>query len=145
MATQSKDPKFNISGHIESVVGNFGGTQTISGPMVINLNSQLNHVNQQIGNLPNGKPDELQELSQLVEQLKDELKQAPADMAQQADIIVKRVTALVETLAEPTPEKNLVQVTGDSLKKAAENIAGVLPTVLAIATQIVSHAMTMIS
>ena len=51
------------------------------------------------------------------------------------------VATLTETMVEQAtaekPNKAVLQITGEGLKKAAKNIADVLPTVLGIATKIV--------
>jgi hypothetical protein len=45
---------------------------------------------------------------------------------------------MVEQASAEKPNKTMLQITGEGLKKAAENIADVLPTVLEIATKIVA-------
>jgi hypothetical protein len=45
---------------------------------------------------------------------------------------------MIEQATAAKPNKPVLQITGEGLKKAAENIADVLPTVLDIATRIVA-------
>ena len=45
---------------------------------------------------------------------------------------------LVDTAATEKPNTSMLKITGDGLKAAAKNLAGVVPDVLKIATQIVT-------
>jgi predicted nucleic acid-binding Zn-ribbon protein len=113
----------NISGITNSVVG---------------VESTFSNVQVQIGSLPAATPDK-QELERLVTELQQLLKQAEAQGKQaEAQTAATRVEAAVGELTKPKPDKELIQFNLGSLKTAAENIAGVLPTILPIALQIVS-------
>jgi hypothetical protein len=111
--------------------GNFTGA-------ILNIKSTLTNVTQTVGQIPSANALEKEQLKQLIEQLNQALQQAPPDKVEEAEAVAKTAEALVQTANEAKPNKMMVQITGEGLKKAAENIAAVMPTVLIIATQIVS-------
>jgi hypothetical protein len=49
----------------------------------------------------------------------------------------------VETAKADKPNKTLLQISGEGLKKAAENLAGVAPAVVGIAGQVIALVMRM--
>jgi TolA-binding protein len=144
MRKHQQEEKNNNYGSIEGGVINIGGTQSINGPVVIQMRSQLDRVSQQVSNIPHAQAAERQTMSELVNSLKEQIERAPAGYESQIETLVKRLAALTEALEETQPEPELVKANGESLKKAAENIAGVLPVVLKIVSQIVPHALSMI-
>lgn len=87
-----------------------------------------------------GAPQEREELKQLVAELAEVMEQVPAERADEAEKVVKRVVALVGEAAADNPDEEMVKMTGESLKRTAENVKDALP----IATQIVSQVLTMI-
>jgi hypothetical protein len=107
MPEMKPNGKYNI-GSIKAGVIGLGGTQEIRGPILVNIDSQLDHVNQQIGLSPHGNPDERQVLASLVSQLKEQLRQAPEGQEMQVATLVNRVTALTNMLEEKEPEPELV-------------------------------------
>jgi hypothetical protein len=165
-------PVFNI-GTLQAGSVNVGGTQTITGPMtvdlsernvnvgsggtyvagdqmnfsgnfqgaILNVKSQLSNVTQNIGALPNVAQADKDELIRLVNELKSQLEQTPPDKTAEAETLAKRTDKLVKELEEPQPDREMVETMGNSLKRAAENLARALPVVLPIATQIVAYVM----
>ena len=63
----------------------------------------------------------------------------PAECVDDATKVAKRVEALVDEVKENKPDEEEIKTRGESLKKAAENLAGIVPIVLNIVTQIVSY------
>lgn len=106
---------------------------------IVNVKSQLDRVTQRIGSLPYGDSAEREALMQLVEELKQHLDQVPSEKVADAEKVSKRVEALVEEVEQAEPDQEMVGITAESLKRAATNLAKVVPTVLPIATQIVAH------
>jgi hypothetical protein len=104
----------------------------------VNIKSRLENVQQTIGALPHADETAKAELQQLISQLNDALQAAPADKTEEAEAVAQMAETLVETAASEKPNKLMVQITGEGLKKAAENMAAVMPTVLGIAMQIVT-------
>ena len=103
------------------------------------MDSMLEQVTQNISTLPKADQATKEELTKLVAQLTDLLKQAPTEKVDEAGQIADRVDMLVKEAGKDKPDQEKVEFSLESLKKAAENIAGVLPTVLPIAMQIVEH------
>lgn len=73
----------------------------------------------------------------MLEQLKADLQKVPSAQKEEAETIAEYAKALVEAGTKAQPNKTTVQITAEGLKKAAENIAGVMPTVVTIASGIV--------
>ena len=118
------------SGDTINMSGDFRGA-------ILNIKSTLTNVTQTIGALPDAEPSLKEELQQLIAQLQETLEGAPPDKAQEAEAVAKTAELLVQTATEAEPNKPMLQITGEGLKQAAQNIADVMPTVVAIATQIV--------
>jgi hypothetical protein len=108
---------------------------------MVNIKSQLDNVSQSIGALPNVEPGEKDELLRLVNELKTQLEQVPAEKVKEAEKVSKWVETLVEEVSEEKPDKEMVEITAESLKRAAENLAKVVPTVLPIVMQIAAQVM----
>jgi predicted transcriptional regulator len=105
---------------------------------VINIKSTLTNTTQTITALPNAEPSVKVELEELIQQLSDALQQVPDDKAEDAEAVAQCAEQLVKVATAEKPNKPMIQITGDGLKQAAKNIAGVMPAVLAITTQIVA-------
>lgn len=120
-----------MSGDTFYMPGDFRGA-------IINIKAKLENVQQTIGTLPNANDAAKAELQQLITQLIEALKQAPTEKEEEAEAVAELAKTLVETANSEKPNKTMVQITGDSLKKAAENIVAVMPTVLGIATKIIT-------
>jgi chromosome segregation ATPase len=108
---------------------------------IVNVRSRLEGISQTIEALPHADDSQKQELIRLIEDLKRQLEQVPEDRAKDAEKVSRRVEALAREVDSEKPDREMVEITGESLKRAAQNLADVLPTVLTIATQIVSHVM----
>ncbi len=119
------------SGDTFNMSGNFSGAN-------VNVKSTLTNVNQMIGILPQANDAKKAELQRLIAQLNEVLQQAPPEKAEEADAVVQMTEALAETAASEKPNKMMMQITGDGLKKAAENLAGIVPNVVKIAGAIVA-------
>ncbi len=90
-----------------------------------------------MGAMPHTAESTKVELEKLIEDLNDALGKIPQDKEAEAKKIAKMVTRLMEDASEEEPDKEELQNSGERLKKAAQNIADVVPTVLTIATKIV--------
>jgi ElaB/YqjD/DUF883 family membrane-anchored ribosome-binding protein len=112
--------------------GNFQGA-------LLNIKSNLSHVNQSIGALPNVDDATRAELQRLVSELEQLLQQVPPEQAKEAETLAKRLETLLEESGKPEPDREMVAFSAQSLQKAASNIAAVLPAVLPIATRITEH------
>jgi len=105
---------------------------------ILNIKATLDGVNQNIDALPTADPSIRDELAQLVQQLSEVLQQAPPDRVEQAEAVAQSAELLVNAATAEKPNKTMIQITGEGLKQAAKSVADVMPTILAIATQIVT-------
>jgi predicted trehalose synthase len=121
--THQDGDTFNMS-------GDFGGA-------ILNIKSTLTNVRQSVGAIPHGDQDARQELQALIERLNETLQQAPPEKAEQAEAVAQTAQALVEQAQAEQPNRAMLEITGQGLKAAAQNLAAVMPAVLTIATQIV--------
>ena len=80
----------------------------------------------------------------MVKQLQAELQKVPEAQADDAEKVANRTKAMVDEVNKTKPDKEFVEINGESLKKAATNIGAVLPAVLTIATQIATHITSML-
>lgn len=120
----------------EIVMGNKYSFGNVTGSNV-NVDSVLNQAVQSIGAASSVNDTEKQQLTELIEQLKNELQKTPSEKKDEADALAKIAKTLIEEGTEVQPNKTMVQITADGLKKAAENIASVMPSVLTIASSII--------
>ena len=160
LANQASGPIFHINGPITAAALNLGGTQQISevkptmgdtinishvSGSIVNVKSKLDNVVQSINGLPNADAATKQQLEALLKQLSAEL-QKPEAQAHAADVekAATRAGELVDEAQKAKPDKEKIEFTAESLKKAAANIATVLPAVLGIATQIVQQIQALV-
>ncbi len=78
------------------------------------------------------------ELKRLLQELQQALDQVPPQKQEEAVAVATLATELVEKAQAEKPNKPAIQISGEGLKKAAENLAAITPTVLTIAGQIVT-------
>jgi methyl-accepting chemotaxis protein len=105
---------------------------------ILNVRSTLKGVAQSIENVTGADPSTKRELEALVAQLAAALEQVPPERDDDAEAVATLTESMVEQATAAKPNKTILQITGEGLKKAAENIADVLPTVLGIVTKIVA-------
>jgi hypothetical protein len=157
-ARSPSSPTYNFYGPIHSGATSIGGEQTIESMEVtmgdninisnvsgsiLNVKSTLENVTQTIGALP-GDEAAKNELKQLIADLQAELTKVPAAQATDAEQVAKRAEAAVAEVAKPKPDKDDVAYSLSRLKKAAENLGQVLPTVVTIAGKIAALIMSFI-
>ena len=103
----------------------------------INIKSTLTNVQQSIGDISTDDLDTRKELEKLIEQLNDALQKLPVEKQEDAQAVAETAKALVDVAKSEKPNKTMLEITGDGLKKAAQNLADVMPAVLPLASQIV--------
>jgi Zn-dependent M16 (insulinase) family peptidase len=104
---------------------------------VINIKSTLKNVQQSIGDIPSGDDASKEDLKKLIQSLENTLEKAPQDKTEQAQAVAETAQALVEQAKKEKPNKTILQITGEGLKQAAQNLVEVMPAVVTIASQIV--------
>jgi hypothetical protein len=125
------------SGDTFNMSGNFSGA-------ILNIKNTLTNTIQTVNGMAQAAPDQKQELAQLLDQLQAALATVPAEQAEAAETVAETAKDLVEKAAKEKPNKTTIQITGESLKAAATNLAGVLPAVIPVATQIVQAVQKLI-
>lgn len=132
-ATNNLQPKGDITmGDTFNMSGNFQGA-------IVNIKSTLTNTTQTVGAIPNAQPADKDELKALIEQLSTALQQVPAEKATEAEKVAKRADELVKEAADKDTDQEAVEAKGNLLLKAAQNVAGAMPAIMPIATQIVTH------
>lgn len=115
-------------------------TVTFHGAVIgsnINIDSTLTNVRQLAGALPRASADQKQQLQQLVDELRQQLAQAPAANKEQAEAIAKLTEDLVTKANEQQPPA-LLKMAINNLKEAGTWVIDVLPKVPAAIAAITS-------
>jgi ABC-type hemin transport system substrate-binding protein len=123
-----------------------GDKITVSGNIQnsnITIKSTLTNVQQSVGAMPTRDETARQELQDLIQELSKALEHLPEDRKEQAEAVAASAEALIDNAKAEKPNKTLLQISGEGLKKAAENLAEVAPAVLTIAGQVVAAVMRM--
>ena len=104
---------------------------------IINIKSTLTNVQQSVGEIRTADEAARKELETLIGQLNEALQKVPAEDVEQAQAVAETAKMLVDTAKAEKPNKTMLQISGEGLKQAAQNLAGVMPIVASIAGQIV--------
>jgi hypothetical protein len=111
-----------IGGDVSGGNVNIGGTQTFRGNVNINYNA--------LSSVPAGSP--LDDLKSLLQELETALKQQPPYKAEDVELTQEYANEIAEEAAKESPRKKKLEITGENLKKAAENLLAVSPIVAKI-------------
>jgi septal ring factor EnvC (AmiA/AmiB activator) len=104
---------------------------------IINIKSTLTHVQQSIGEIRSDDETARKELETLIGQLSEALQKIPTQNQEQAQAVAETAKVLVDSAKAEKPNKTMLQISGEGLKRAAQNLAEVMPVVATIAGQIV--------
>jgi hypothetical protein len=104
---------------------------------MINIKSTLTNVQQSVGDIRTNDETARKELESLIGQLSEALQKIPAEHQEEAQAVAETAKVLVDTAKAEKPNKTMLQISGEGLKQAAQNLAEVMPAVLTIAGQIV--------
>jgi methyl-accepting chemotaxis protein len=104
---------------------------------IINIKSTLTNVQQSIGDIRTSDETTSKELESLIGQLSEALQKVPEGHQEQAEAVAETAKVLVDTAKAEKPNKTMLQISGEGLKQAAQNLAEVMPAVATIAGQIV--------
>ena len=103
---------------------------------MINIKSTLTNVQQSVGDIRTDDENARKELEKLIQQLNEALQKVPEKNQEHAQAVAETAKALVDTAKAEKPNKTMVQITGEGLKQAAQNLADVMPIVVTIAGHI---------
>lgn len=109
----------------------------------ITIKAKLNEVRQVIYAAPLSSAQDKASLNTLVEQLEVALREVPVSREEETGAILATVKELIEEVSKPKLNKALINVKASGLKEAAMALEAVSPTMLVIATQIVTHVRKM--
>jgi hypothetical protein len=102
----------------------------------VNIQSRLDQVTQtvqQVEGWPNAKKDEL---ASLITELTAGLKAVAEARPDDADRVAKTAELVVAEATKAKPDKGFLSISAEGLKKAAEAVADIAPTVLAVAGKV---------
>lgn len=103
----------------------------------INIKSTLTNVQQSIGDISTADEETRRELEKLIEQLNEALQKVPAEEQESAEAVAETAKTLIDAAKAEKPNRTLLQITGEGLKKAARDLARATPVVVHVAGQIV--------
>lgn len=104
---------------------------------IVNIKSTLTDVQQSVGEIRTDDQHARKELEKLIGQLSEALEKVPEKKHDHAEAVAESAKALVDTAKAEKPNKTMVQIRGEGLKQAAQNLVEVMPMVATIAGQIV--------
>lgn len=122
MNDKDTKPTISIGGNVTGGNVNIGGKQTFHGNVTISYSA--------LDGAPAGSAQD--ELKALLKELEDALKQAPADKAEDVELVKEYADEIAKEAAQDSPRKKKLEITGENLKKAAENLLAVAPIVAKI-------------
>ena len=111
--------------------------------VILNIKSTLTNVQQSVGVMPAVDEAARADLQSSIEQLKQALETIPGSLKDEAEAVATAAQMLVDTAKAEKPNKPMIEITADGLKKAAANLAQVAPTVVTIAGQVAAAVLRM--
>jgi len=116
-----------------------GDNITIGNVEGSNISIKARDVRQTIGSAPAFNNNDKETLDKLIGQLETALNSAPPAKASEAEAVLTMLKSLIEEVSKQKPNKTMISVSANGLKEAAETLKAVVPAVLTISGQIVSH------
>ena len=110
---------------------------------LVTVKSTLTNVQHSVGRISTEDEAARQRLQELIEELSQALQKIPESKKEQAEAVAASAEDFVEKAKTDKPNKTLLEISGEGLKKAAENLADFAPTVLSIASQVIMTVMQM--
>lgn len=104
---------------------------------MINIQSRLDNVTQTIGAMPAVRPDQKEQLAQLIAELKRTLTQIAPQQTPDAETLVRRIGALAEEATASNPDRAAVRDLSDIVRRAADRLAPTVPTVITLVASII--------
>lgn len=104
---------------------------------MLNIESRLDNVTQTIGGMPAIRPDQKEQLAQLVAELKRVLNQIAPQQAAEAETLARRIGALADEATVPSPDREAVRELSDIVRRAAARLAPTVPTVMTLVASII--------
>jgi len=102
----------------------------------VNIQSRLDHVTQTVQQLQGWPDARKEELTALLAELTKNLKGVADIRPDDAERVAKTAELVVEEAMRAKPDKGFLSITTEGLKKAAEALADIAPTVLTVADKV---------
>lgn len=116
------DKSIHINGGVSGGNILIGSKQTVHGNLSI-----------QVGSLPAASDDVREMLKQQIAELMAALEKVPADQTKAVQEVKMAAEDAVTEAEKPQPDKQRLEIRGDKLKQAAENLLAVAPIAVQIA------------
>jgi hypothetical protein len=102
----------------------------------VNIKSRLEHVVQQVQGAGGLAQEKRQELAALIEELKTSLAAVNEQRPDDAERVTRTAELLVSEATKPKPNAGFLSFSAEGLKQAAQAVADIAPTVLAVAGKV---------
>lgn len=103
------------------------------------VRSKLGRISQRVEDTPNINASQKDTLQDMLVRLEDELEAFSASHPTESQQVLKRLEVLVATMDDAEPDQNMLRVSAEGLKKAAEKISAIALPVFTIASEIAQH------
>ena len=110
---------------------------------IVNIDSTLTSVYQSVEANSYLNPSSKQELEDLLQQLQSALEKAPKENADETEAVAEMAKSLIENATKERPNKKLIEISAEGLKKAANDLAKIIPPVLLISEKIISFVLAL--
>jgi hypothetical protein len=129
----SSNPEIMVIGEVTMSQDNIN-IHNVVGP--VNVKARLDRVTQIVKNAPAVAATERDQLSGLIEQLKQALEAAAEKQPEDSQRVIQAAEMVAAEVSKQKPSKSFLALSAEGLKEAAKAVAGIAPTVLNVATQI---------
>jgi hypothetical protein len=102
----------------------------------VNIKSRLDQVTQSVMQAPALDEVRRAELARLIGELHAALQAAADQRPDDAERVVKTAELVIAEASKPKPDKAFMTITSEGLKQAAQAVADIAPTVLAVAGKV---------
>ncbi len=123
---------------IEKFVANINDNKGI-----VNIGSTLTSVYQSLEVNSYINSSSKQEIEKLLQELESALKEVPDENADDAEVVAEMAKSLIENATKEKPNKKLIEISAEGLKKAAKDLAIIIPSVLLISEKLISFILAL--
>jgi hypothetical protein len=110
---------------------------------IVNINSTLTSVYQSVEENSYIDSSSKQEIEKLLQQLESALKEVPNENTDGAETVAEMAKSLIENATKEKPNKKLIEISAEGLKKAAKDLAVIIPSVLLISERLISFILAL--
>lgn len=124
MSEEQNKPGVHIGGGVSGTNVNFG-TQSVQGDFIINT-----------GKLTQAGDDTRAEIAKLIADLQAAIQKEPAEKQEDAEVVASLAQEAATLAADPQPKRKMLEIKGENLVKAAQNLLAVAPIAVEIAKKL---------